>query len=1079
MIFCLFFLPHLLKAQQSNTIYSTGDTSKIFDNYFFDNFGNKYSFDEIRISNSSPTLFISENTCIAGYFHLYFSDTDVQGFNDPAEGASRRAVACSVFTDISKLIVPAINPLTGADPAVNIIVLPSTNLETTTLGAASSFYIKDALLSGFMDGEIWKTLNGGMDSYTNLNLIGYSDEDFYHGTLQINFINFSDWWTDLKTVAPPDRHDLYTVILHEAMHALGFTSFITGDGSSGLAGNIYSRFDSYLFTNSFAPLITINGSCNNTTFSTGTVIDSSCYILYNGSTTQPIYSPVSFLKGSSFNHFDYTCPLGTSNNIPYLMVNALGTGITRRRPLQQEVQVLCDLGYQTTNVYGADQTLTTIYKNDYTPCGNRIAGVNDFYISGTTTRYSVLRGNTITIDDFLLNDNDNGNAPTRFNCLEIVSGSGTISSQGNSSFNFQSNATYAGLVTLRYRPLNALGQTGNITYIFINVTADQLPVCTSPFPCNTNIVCYGGFEEFTDEAEMDMTLTFGIESTKDAPFYFDEIFENSPYFSGNNEATSSTCNNGSVDLAPHSGNNYIGLIVRGYNNKNYPEGIALSFNRPVLPGATGIISFFARKGHQQCTAEFIQSRFTNIQPCPGKILNECPGLVSSQIFPNNNGQEILTDSYQLYTIPFTNNTANNWNYLLLNSLTLVDTDPANGSIWLDDISVIIDPLPQQNAGLDQSICNGGTANIGSPSVSNTIYNWLPTVGVSNSTISNPTANPSITTTYTVTATDQNGCTGSDDVTITVLPSSLSILPSGPTSFCPGGSVVLTSSLIAGSYLWSTGSTSNAITAILSGTYSLTVTDGACTNSSSITIIVDTTEVFVDAGENDTVFIGYTPLKCAILTATVSGTVLPYNFLWSTGDTTQSITVCPSETTTYSVIADADGCKSEPDFVTVVSIDVRCGKNSDKVLVCHVPPGNSSNAHEICISPSSVPAHLTHEDRLGSCVSPLDKWKRYSSDDNFTIEFIKTDGTSKNIFESYPNPFSNFTTVTLRLQQDEITTISVSDIFGKKVALLFDGLAQQDKNYFLHFDASNLPGGVYFIRLISEYSTHSQKLVLIK
>lgn len=41
-------------------------------------------------------------------------------------------------------------------------------------------------------------------------------------------------------------------------------------------------------------------------------------------------------------------------------------------------------------------------------------------------------------------------------------------------------------------------------------------------------------------------------------------------------------------------------------------------------------------------------------------------------------------------------------------------------------------------------------------------------------------------------------------------------------------------------------------------------------------------------------------------------------------------------------------------------------NPDKVLICHVPPGNPPNAHEICVGEPAVPAHLAHGDFLGEC-----------------------------------------------------------------------------------------------------------------
>jgi len=39
---------------------------------------------------------------------------------------------------------------------------------------------------------------------------------------------------------------------------------------------------------------------------------------------------------------------------------------------------------------------------------------------------------------------------------------------------------------------------------------------------------------------------------------------------------------------------------------------------------------------------------------------------------------------------------------------------------------------------------------------------------------------------------------------------------------------------------------------------------------------------------------------------------------------------------------------------------------DKVLICHIPPGNPENAHTIRVSVNAVPAHLAHGDALGPC-----------------------------------------------------------------------------------------------------------------
>jgi hypothetical protein len=42
-------------------------------------------------------------------------------------------------------------------------------------------------------------------------------------------------------------------------------------------------------------------------------------------------------------------------------------------------------------------------------------------------------------------------------------------------------------------------------------------------------------------------------------------------------------------------------------------------------------------------------------------------------------------------------------------------------------------------------------------------------------------------------------------------------------------------------------------------------------------------------------------------------------------------------------------------------------NPKKVLVCHIPPGNPANAHDICVGARAVEPHQTlHGDTIGAC-----------------------------------------------------------------------------------------------------------------
>ncbi|MBI1287931.1 MAG: HYR domain-containing protein, partial [Flavobacteriales bacterium] len=166
--------------------------------------------------------------------------------------------------------------------------------------------------------------------------------------------------------------------------------------------------------------------------------------------------------------------------------------------------------------------------------------------------------------------------------------------------------------------------------------------------------------------------------------------------------------------------------------------------------------------------------------------------------------------------------------------------------------------------------------------------------------------------YEVTVTDGNGCSSTSDpveVIVNPLPQ-VSITPSGPTEFCNGGSVTLTSS-VADSYFWfPNGETTQSITVTESGNYGVAVVDAnGCGNESqfvSVTVY-DNPNVVITADGPITFCQG----DSVTLTSSVANT-----YLWNpNGETTQSITV--SETGTFSVIVtDANGCTGESNSISV-------------------------------------------------------------------------------------------------------------------------------------------------------------------
>ena len=85
----------------------------------------------------------------------------------------------------------------------------------------------------------------------------------------------------------------------------------------------------------------------------------------------------------------------------------------------------------------------------------------------------------------------------------------------------------------------------------------------------------------------------------------------------------------------------------------------------------------------------------------------------------------------------------------------------------DTINVIQLPAPAINAGPDITMINGDVVQIAATAGPGT-YLWSPTAGLNPPNVLQPSASPSQTTTYTLTATSTQGCISKDEVKITVL-----------------------------------------------------------------------------------------------------------------------------------------------------------------------------------------------------------------------------------------------------------------------------------------------------------------------
>ena len=229
----------------------------------------------------------------------------------------------------------------------------------------------------------------------------------------------------------------------------------------------------------------------------------------------------------------------------------------------------------------------------------------------------------------------------------------------------------------------------------------------------------------------------------------------------------------------------------------------------------------------------------------------------------------------------------------------------------------------------------------------------------------------------------------------------------------------------------------------------------------------------DAGECATVYYGYEPASCTDLTASLAYGGGPYDYQWSNGDSGETITVCPSETTTYTVtITDALGCVSTDD-VTVEVIDVSCGKKGDKVQVCHKP--NGPNPKTLCIGAEDVADHLAHGDSLGACGTEVVCGDPYTGEVDTSAERISSNSLTTD-WRMSPNPASEKINLNLENYLGQDLSLQVLGFSGE---ILIDHKISGLKSSKYDLDISDIPYGIYFIRLSTQGETTTKKLIVIR
>ncbi|MES2388191.1 MAG: T9SS type A sorting domain-containing protein [Bacteroidota bacterium] len=163
----------------------------------------------------------------------------------------------------------------------------------------------------------------------------------------------------------------------------------------------------------------------------------------------------------------------------------------------------------------------------------------------------------------------------------------------------------------------------------------------------------------------------------------------------------------------------------------------------------------------------------------------------------------------------------------------------------------------------------------------------------------------------------NGCTSESSpvsaVTVNAVPAKPLISASGPIVFCDGGSVTLTSSAAAGN-VWSTGESTQSITVNATGTYTVSNVASGCTSvvSEAAVVTVRAMPAIPNISASGSLAI------CSGGSVTLTSDRASDN-LWSTGETTESITV--SAAGSYTLQGVSSGCTSAVSAAAVVRVNM--------------------------------------------------------------------------------------------------------------------------------------------------------------
>ena len=402
--------------------------------------------------------------------------------------------------------------------------------------------------------------------------------------------------------------------------------------------------------------------------------------------------------------------------------------------------------------------------------------------------------------------------------------------------------------------------------------------------------------------------------------------------------------------------------------------------------------------------------------------------------------------------------------------TLDITDQGNYNLYVQNstyacvdssntISIVVNELPTVLAvASDSTICVGQSITFNGQGAATYAWDNNVTDGIAISPNSNGT--------YSVTGTDANGCTNTDDVSIDVnnLPTVSAV--ASDSTICVGQSITFNGQG-AVTYAWDNNVTDGTvISPNTSATYSVTGTDtNGCANTDDVSIVVNNLPTVSAVASDSTICVGQS--------ITFNGQGAD-TYTWN-NNVTNGTAISPNTSGTYSVTGtDANGCVNSADVSIVVNnlpvVDLgaditKCDYEAPITLNAgsHTSYLWNNNLTSATLSVTTSGTYSVTVSNAAGCVST----------DEIVVNLQDCAGIEETqIFANiYPNPTSGLVNINLSMTLSN-ANIQLIDLQGK---ILFANPEFNGQNLML--DLNNFSNGMYLLQI--EQNSQISKFKLIK